>query len=623
MLSVPAARPSASSALPPQRTGDQRVLFLAVDAMVPSLVHRYRDTLPNIRRIIREGYSGRILPYVSCWVNMDFMSMMTGAPPGTQYRENAPAGGPERHRQCVSETIWHSLAAQGRKSLLFDFPGAISAENIATAAGLTLQRGAIYQTPDVEIEGLYSEDLETTGWPPGGGPKPGRSPDVIPAPNPASGDSPGIQTNRPPLETVAGDKIALVIASGPDYDTVAILDRSGGRELARTRVGQWSAWVDTTVKDATGAVRYKLLEIAPSGRSLQLLRSPVCAREGFTQPREIASRLAERIGPIWTGSAIPPSPYDPYWEAGAEESRDGLARLARAAIASLDFWDWRFFVHKVSIVDTALHQCLTLADPSYYKHDPAIATRADAVFRRSYEDFDHVIGQLLEAIEKRGDTTLIIASDHGGGVNNVVCDVNQRLRDAGLLAGTDRKIDWARSRAYTKRNRQGTEIYVNLRGREPHGIVSTDDYERVQEQVIDTLLDWRSPLDNSRVITYALKLRDAALIGYWGPEAGDIQFCYNPGFVWGVNPDGSAIAPARSPVSNHGPQIVTGETGYSTMMGQILAWGPGVARGVERDEKAHGPIPIASVAPTVSRLLGCPVPADCQLGPIDEMLAGV
>ena len=101
-----------------------------------------------------------------------------------------------------------------------------------------------------------------------------------------------------------------------------------------------------------------------------------------------------------------------------------------------------------------------------------------------------------------------------------------------------------------------------------------------------------------------------------------MQFRYNPGFVWGVNPDGAAIAPSRSPVANHGPQIVTASTGYSSMMGQLLAWGPGVARGVRRDEKAAGPVPIASVAPTLSALLGCRTPRDCQLGPIREMLAG-
>ncbi len=603
----------------------RRVLFLAVDAMDPAAVQRFRDELPNIRRVMGEGYSGRILPYVSCWGNMDFMSMMTGAPPGTQYRSRPPGGGSLRHRGCVSETIWQVLAGDRRRSLLLEFPGAIPEENVATIpgrrGGLTLERAAVYQTRNVVIPGTYNEQLETTGWPPGGGPKPGRQPVVIDDPRPATGWGSLPQSARPPLEIRLERWPALILASGSAYDTVAIYQRKGGPVLARTSAGGWSDWGEIARNGRRGLVRFRLLELAPDGSRLQLLRSAVCATDDFSEPPGLARHLAGKLGPIWSGSAIPPNPNDPFWEAGEAEALEGTMRIAGAALETLESWDWDFFLHKTGLVDKALHQCLTLADPSYYRYDAALGKRADAVYRRAYMGLDQVIGKLLGALEQRGDTVLVVAGDHGGGVNNVVCDIDQRLRDAGLLAGAGRDIDWSRTRAYTKRQRQGTEIFINLKGREPQGIVDPADYEKTQEAVIDALLDWRSPLDGRRAVTYALKLRDAALIGYWGPEAGDVQFCYNPGFVWGVNPDGAAIAPARSPVSNHGPQIVTGETGYSSMMGQMLAWGPGVARGVQRDETALGPIPIASVAPTVSRLLGCRAPAGCQLGPILEMLA--
>jgi predicted AlkP superfamily phosphohydrolase/phosphomutase len=611
---------SESSSASGGSSAGRRVLFLAVDGMDPALVQRYLDHLPNMRRIMSDGYSGRILPYVSCWGNIDFMSMMTGAAPGTQYRSTA-GGRPQRHSQCVSETVWHVLAEDGRKSLLFDFPGAQPEENVATAAGMTLASGVIYQTPDIHLEGLYSEGVESTGWPPGGGPKPGRRPTVIQPPKPAGNWASPPASKRPPLAVELGDQAGLVIAEGAGYDTVVIYDSPGGRELARTAVGAWADWAAVAAKNRTGSVRYRLLELASDGSSLQLLRSPICAREGYSQPASLAEGLAREVGPIWKGSAIPPTPHDPYWRVGEAESRAGLEQVAKAALAALDLWDWHLYVHKVSIVDTALHQCLTMADPSYHKYDAALGARADEAYRQAFIDLDFVAGQLMEALEQRDDTVLIIGSDHGGGVNNVVCDIDQYLKDAGLLRKSGREIDWRQTKAYTKRSRQGTEIFINLQGREPGGTVRAEDYEAVQEKVIDLLLDWRSPLDNKRVITYALKLRDAALLGYWGPEAGDIQLCYNPGFVWGVNPNGSAIAASSSPVSNHGPQIVTGETGYSSMMGQILAWGPGVARGVERDEAAAGPIPIAAVAPTLSRLLGCRAPADCQLGPIEEMLA--
>lgn len=206
----------------------------------------------------------------------------------------------------------------------------------------------------------------------------------------------------------------------------------------------------------------------------------------------------------------------------------------------------------------------TLAD----RYEAGIGRRADAVFRRAYADFDKLAGRLMQALAARGDTALIIASDHGGGVNNAVCDVNQRLRDLRLLAGTDREIDWRSTQAYTKRTGQGTEIYVDLKGREPHGIVEPRDYEKVQEAVIDALLDWRSPIHGKRAITYALKLRDAALIGYWGGRR--LATC------------SSATTPvlfgARIPAARPSP------------LGQLLAWGPGIAKGVKREETSDARI---------------------------------
>jgi hypothetical protein len=611
-LGASAAVPQASPARRVARK--RRVLFWAVDAMDPAIVARFQDRLPNIQRMMREGYSGRILPYVSCWGNMDFMSMMTGAPPGTQYRSRTQSGSPPAHQACVSETIWQALESEGRRSFLLEFPGARADRLTAVIPGgasPVVGRGAIYQTGNVVIQGLYSGKIEATGWPPGGGPRPGRKPTVISDPKPATGWQAPPASRLPAIETALGVWPVLLVSSGnAGYDTMIVYKEKNGPEIVRLRPGVWSGWARVAVRGNEGVVRFQLLELAPDGKRLQVLQSAICASGGFSEPGDLAGKLVERLGPFWTGSAIPPSASDPFRQAGAAEALESALWAANAASHAAELWDWDFFLHKPSLVDSAMHECLTLADPSYHGYDPAVAKAYDAAYAEAYIDLDKTVGKLIEVADRLGDTVVVVASDHGGGVNNTVCDIDKRLREAGL-----------EGRAYTKRTRQGTEVFVNLKGREPNGTVALSDYERVQEAVIDALLDWRDPVGKKRAIAYALKLRDAALIGYWGDEAGDVQFCYNPGFVWGVNPDGLAIAPSRSPVANHGPQIVTASTGYSSMMGQLLAWGPGVTRGVKRDEKALGPVPIASVAPTLSALLGCRTPRDCQLGPIREMLA--
>ena len=166
----------------------------------------------------------------------------------------------------------------------------------------------------------------------------------------------------------------------------------------------------------------------------------------------------ERLGPLWSGSAIPAAASDPFWRVGAAEALEGAMWAANAAEHAAELWDWDFFLHKPSLVDGAMHECLTQCDPTYHGYDPAVANKYEIAFAQAYINMDQTVGRLLEIAERLGDTTVVVASDHGGGVNNTVCDIDKRLREAGL-----------EGRAYTKRNRQGTEIFVNLKGREPNG----------------------------------------------------------------------------------------------------------------------------------------------------------
>jgi hypothetical protein len=275
----------------------------------------------------------------------------------------------------------------------------------------------------------------------------------------------------------------LLLASGDSgYDTALVFEKKNGRLLARLQTGSWSPWVTVPYSsDARqGMVRFRLLDLKPGGKGVQILRSAVCGVDNLSEPADLAGTLVKKLGPFWTDSAIPPTPLDPFWQVGQEEALEGAMWTARAAIESLAIWDWQFFLHKTELVDAAMHQCLTLADPIYRGYDPRMAALAETVFRQAYIDLDKVIGVLLDGVARLKNTVLVVASDHGGGVNNTVCDINLRLRDAGLLAGPDREIDWSRTRAYTKRERQGTEVYVNLSGREPHGIVTHGDYETVQ-----------------------------------------------------------------------------------------------------------------------------------------------
>jgi len=92
-----------------------------------------------------------------------------------------------------------------------------------------------------------------------------------------------------------------------------------------------------------------------------------------------------------------------------------------------------------------------------------------------------------------------------------------------------KSIDWSKTVAYAKPDKE-CEVCVNQKGREENGIVSSDDYDSVQEKIIDALLDWRDPSSGKRAITYTLKKRDLPVLENYGSEVGDVFFAHNPGY---------------------------------------------------------------------------------------------
>jgi len=149
------------------------------------------------------------------------------------------------------------------------------------------------------------------------------------------------------------------------------------------------------------------------------------------------------------------------------------------------------------------------------------------------------------------------------------------------------------------------EIYINLAGREPDGIVPQADYGRVQDKLLHLLRNWSVTHNgNTRhAVAWALRKEDAASAGYWGDEAGDVLFTYDSGFVWGTSVTGEDICPVVSPGANHGPQKPTAETAHTSNYGMLLAWGAGIRKGYYHDRQQYGPYRMADAGATIAYLL--------------------
>ena len=160
--------------------------------------------------------------------------------------------------------------------------------------------------------------------------------------------------------------------------------------------------------------------------------------------------------------------------------------------------------------------------------------------------------------------------------------------------------DWTRTRAYTLDVGEAAEsrrIRLNLRGREPHGIIEPGaEYERLRESLMARLKDLR---DGAGRPVFAGVYRDEeAFPGPCRDDAADVVVVFSPGVA-------GTRTPGRTEMT--GPVVSRSAEGYSGKHerdGVLVVKGPPIKAGVEVGAQ------IVDVCPTVLHLMDVPVPND-------------
>jgi predicted AlkP superfamily phosphohydrolase/phosphomutase len=211
------------------------------------------------------------------------------------------------------------------------------------------------------------------------------------------------------------------------------------------------------------------------------------------------------------------------------------------------------------------------------------------------------------------DSVVVVVSDHGAIPSGPWFNPAPILEEAGLLhyaeAGTEpgwadfvtvdpRPIDWSRTKAVPQRS---VFVYVNLRGRDPEGIVEPgEEYEAVCEDVVRRLVAYVDPSTGRRPVALAMRRRDAPVLGLADEDdIGDVVYAVEPWYGAG-----------------HGQHLPTAERGIGALRALFVMAGPGVKSGVELVRR----VGLEDIAPTLSHLLGLPVPLDADGGVIYQAL---
>ena len=154
--------------------------------------------------------------------------------------------------------------------------------------------------------------------------------------------------------------------------------------------------------------------------------------------------------------------------------------------------EWEYFEFVEIGVDRIHHGFWKHHDPRHKLHEPG--NPYETVIRDYYRYIDREVGSVLELLDE--DTIVLIMSDHGARALDGGFCVNEWLVREGLLVLNEQPsvvtpfgeldVDWSRTKVWSEGGYYG-RVFLNVRGREPEGIVEPADYESVRDELTQKL----------------------------------------------------------------------------------------------------------------------------------------
>ena len=219
-----------------------------------------------------------------------------------------------------------------------------------------------------------------------------------------------------------------------------------------------------------------------------------------------------------------------------------------------------------------------------------------------YVQTDNYLGQFLKYLDQ--GWTIFIVSDHAqvcskhdfvaiGDLLGINVGLMSEVGLTALKKDADGnplpEIDWEHTLAVAQRE---SHIYVNLSGRDPHGIVAPEEKYEVEEEIMTRLYGYRHPVTGKRVIALALRNKDAVLLGLGGPESGDVVYFVAEGYNY-----------------DHADSLSTTWGEANTSVSPIFI---AAGKGIKENCQTPRIIRQVDVVPTMAYLGGVRVPKQCE-----------
>lgn len=393
------------------------------------------------------------------------------------------------------------------------------------------------------------------------------------------------------------------------YDTIGFCKSKKDPEILVTaKVDTWSDWIyDTFVleNDVEARVCYKIrgMELAADGAQGKFYLSHVLNLDDFSHyyPQDLGLELQKEVGPLLCFANC--APYDPMGRKIVmetfEEIYDWQWRVTEYLLDKVEP-DWDLYYTHLHAIDLVNHWYLSRSVEGWDENWEEYRETLHHIYRI----MDVYIGKAMKYLDD--DTMIIVTSDHAAIPNNPnlpnpgfgeMMINNFPMVDLGFMeldnSTIPAKVVWEKTKAVAVRS---SYVYINLKGREPHGIVEPEDYEKTVQEVITGLYNYKHPETGERVISFCMTRSEMEMVGMGGDHVGDILYQMVPGY--------------NSEVHTNQPSTCE-YAGYS--MGNLFAMAGG---GIRQNFVLDRTVRVVDIVPTICEYCGVRQPKDVEGGVI-------
>jgi predicted AlkP superfamily phosphohydrolase/phosphomutase len=376
-------------------------------------------------------------------------------------------------------------------------------------------------------------------------------------------------------------KVTLDFKLTPNYQAKSLKVELDGQTQTLVE-GRWSDWFKVKFKlspflKVPALVRMRLIKCADEEVRFFVPTIDVSPESPpefirLSSPAEYTSELTKRAGLYetvgWACITHGLKDEEIPEEVFMEEIEFTMRLRNKLMSDQLSRKDWDVFFEVFYSTDRVQHMMFRLFDDQHPQFNPQLAEKTVSFFHRnirlkdsileSYREMDRIIGDVMKRIDQGefgDDVYLMVMSDHGFapfyhcvGINNLliqegfqiikpdssgepqtVKDLMSGSRDPSML----NFVDWSSSKAYSL----GLgKVYINLKGREPKGIVEPEDYDAVCDEIVKAFEAFRDPNTGEPVVKKVYKREEIFSGDFWKEGKTDFEF---------YHPDGERFAENR------------------------------------------------------------------------------